>query len=455
MDVASRPVPLTGSSMFAKWSDQIQLELLWKNPGRAISAYERIPRAWIDGYRLLNLKNSLKLARDKAPFYTQKFLEHYVDLDRIHSPTDLGPIFTTPSDLQTLPPEDFLCGTPDTAFETTGTISKRPKRVFFSNREIEDVGRVNAAGLWRMGIRPEDRIASSFDYSFWVSGPTLKAAVSQMKCFHVEAGRIDPEEFYDRVKPYGCNVIVADPGWLVRLSEIADKRGGPWPVKCLIAGGENLSESSRRFVESIWKAKLLLSYGQTEAFGSIGIECDRQDGYHLNDMDLWAEVVDPDAQGFGELVYTTLRRNVMPFARYRSGDVTRIITEPCPCGTPSVRLAKLKGRIDDMVVTGVGNIAAWMIEPAADAVEPRLGEWQLAVSTGQGKDRLEFRVETDAPAAEIQKRLMDAMKQGPMQVAAAGIGQGLVEFDVMTFASGALKGQSRKLKRILDTRRFD
>lgn len=441
--------------MFGKLLDDIQLELLWKNPGRAISAYQGIPRAWIDGYRLLNLKNTLKLARSKSVFYAQKFREHPVDIDRIQSPSDLGPLFTTPANLQTIPAEQFLCGPADTAYETTGTISKKPKRVFFSNREIEDIGRVNAAGLWRMGVRPQDRIASSFDYSFWVSGPTLKAAVQQLKCFHVEAGRIDPEEFYDRVKPYGCNVIVADPGWLVRLSEIAEKRG-PWLVKNLIAGGENLTETSRRYIESVWGAQLLLSYGQTEAFGSIGIECHRQDGYHLNDMDLWAEVVDPDAQGFGELVYTTLRRNVMPFVRYRSGDITRLITEPCPCGTPSVRLAKLRGRADDMVVTGVGNIAAWMIEPAIELLEPRVGEWQLAVSSGSGKDHLELRLEADATvsAQDLQTRVLDAMRRGPMQVAANGISQGLAEFSLKTFAPNTLKGQSRKLKRVIDHRKF-
>jgi len=441
--------------MFGKMLDDLQLELLWKNPGRAISVYERIPRAWIDGFRLANLKNSLKLAREKSAFYAQKFREHPVDLDRIRSTADLGAIFTTPADLQTLPPENFLCGPADTAYETTGTISKKPKRVFFSNREIEDVGRVNAAGLWRMGIRPEDRLASSFDYSFWVSGPTLKAAVGQMKCFHVEAGRMDPEEFYDRVKPYRCNVIVADPGWLVRLSEVADKRG-PWPMKLMIAGGENLAESSRRYVESVWKTKFLLSYGQTEAFGSIGIECHRQDGYHLNDMDLWAEVVDQDAQGYGELVYTTLRRTVMPFVRYRSGDVTRLITEHCPCGTPSMRLAKLRGRSDDMIVTGVGNIAAWMIEPAFESLEPRVGDWQLAVSTFDGKDRLELRIETAEaiPGDAFRSKALEAMSRGPMQVASSGIQQGLVDFQLKTFAPGALKGTSRKLKRILDLRTF-
>lgn len=442
--------------MFAKILDQIQLELLWKNPGRAISFYERIPRAWIDGYRLINLKNSLTTARDKSIFYGQKFSAHPVDISRIQSPADLGPIFTTPADLQTLPPEQFLCGKADTAYETTGTISKKPKRVFFSNREIEDVGRVNAAGLWRMGIRPEDRIASSFDYSFWVSGPTLKAAVEQLKCFHVEAGRIDPEEFYDRIKPYGCNVIVADPGWLVRLSEIAERRG-PWLVKLLLAGGENLTESSRKYIESVWQAKLLLSYGQTEAFGSIGIECHRQDGYHLNDMDLWAEVVDTDAQGYGELVYTTLRRTVMPFVRYRSGDVTRLITEPCPCGTPSVRLAKLRGRSDEMVVTGVGNIASWMVEPAVEALKPRAGEWQLAVLRGPSKDILELRIEMQngASAADLRPQVLRAMKETPMLTATNGIDQGLADFNVKIFAPTTLKGQSRKLKRILDLRSFE
>ena len=124
-------------------------------------------------------------------------------------------------------------------------------------------------------------------------------------------------EFYDRIADYRVNVIVGDPSWLVVLTEIAEKKGA-WPVKLMIGGGENMTEETRRYIERVWKTDFILSYGQTEAFGAIGMESLAKDGYHLNEFHNLFEIVDTDKEGTGELVYTTLNRRVMPFLRYKS-----------------------------------------------------------------------------------------------------------------------------------------
>jgi len=440
--------------MISKFLDYLQLKILWKSPERAFRIYEWVPDSILNGFRLANLKKTLKLAKKQSIFYREKFASSDVDINKITSPEDLKSLYTTPEDLQTRPLSHFTCGRAETAFETTGTISKTSKRILFSNREIEDAGRAGASGMWSLGITKQDRVASSFDYSFWVSGPTLKCSLTELGAFHIEAGRIDPEEFYERIQPYGCNVIVADPGWMVRLSEIAEKRG-PWLMKLILIGGENLSESARKYMEKVWQCKVLLTYGQTEAFGMIGVECSEQEGYHLNDMDLWAEIADPDENGYGELVYTTLRRTVMPLIRYRSGDITRFIQEPCRCGVRSMRLAKLRGRVDEMVVTGVGNIAAWMIGAIIDDFDPQIQEWQLAVRRNHNHDLLELRAELTHPISEqdLQERFMKAMKD-KMDVAYQGIVRGMAELHVKIYEPGKLKGDQRKIKRVIDERDF-
>src|SRR5205823_3708203 len=110
----------------------------------------------------------------------------------------------------------------------------------------------------------------------------LRTVVAIMKCFHVEAGKISPADFYERARAYKPNVIFGEPSWLVRMSEVAQTRG-TWPVKLLFGGGENITEEARQIVESVWNAPLYLSYGQTESFGTLGGECVRKDGYHRND----------------------------------------------------------------------------------------------------------------------------------------------------------------------------
>src|SRR5439155_21718031 len=117
----------------------------------------------------------------------------------------------------------------------------------------------------------------------WVSPAVLRMGLQYLKCFHVEAGKIAPWDFYDRAREYQPNVIFGEPSWLMRLSELA-REHGTWPVKILFGGGENITEEARQLVENVWRASLYLSYGQTAAFGNLGVEGERKDGYHRKDF---------------------------------------------------------------------------------------------------------------------------------------------------------------------------
>src|SRR4029079_9352937 len=128
-------------------------------------------------------------------------------------------------------------------------------------------------------VRRDDRVLSAFDCSFWVSPAVLRSALQYIGCFHVEAGKIDPADCYDHAPAYQPTVIFGEPSWIVRFSDVAAERG-TWPIRMIVAGGENVAESARRHVEDTWSAPLYLNYGQTEAFGSLGLECREQDGYH-------------------------------------------------------------------------------------------------------------------------------------------------------------------------------
>ncbi len=103
-----------------------------------------------------------------------------------------------------------------------------------------------------------------------------------------------------------------------------------------------------------------MSYGQTEGFGAMGVECVEQSGYHRNDLNYFFELADTAADGYGELIYTTLNREVMPLIRYRSTDVTRMVDEPCACGFFVKRIGKIRARCDEMVVCGMGNVGPWV-----------------------------------------------------------------------------------------------
>jgi phenylacetate-CoA ligase len=296
-------------------------------------------------------------------------------------------------------------------------------------------------------------VLSAFDCSFWVSPATVRSAFQYIGCFHSEAGKIAPQDFYERARFYRPNVIFGEPSWIVRLSEIASQRG-VWPLKFLFAGGENIAENARHSVEQTWKAPLYLSYGQTEAFGSTGIECVEQRGYHRNDLHFVFEVADVDVSGNGELVYTTLTRNVMPLIRYRSTDVTHLIDDPCECGFFAKRIAKIRARTDEMVVCGMGNVGPWVFAELLRGVNGHGADWQAVVKHDGKRDVVELRLELKsfshqgdverAVLVNLRERFADFWKNYEMK---------LYDFRVVPCEPGSLRN-GRKLKLVLDQRQM-
>ncbi len=424
----------------------------WNPAQKGFFLYSKLSPDFIAKMERDNFKGTVRFVADHSPFYKKQFKKHKIDASKVESPSDLGDFFTTAEDIRQ-DPESFLCSKPDTAFETTGTTSKRPKRVYFSRTEVEEAGWAGAVGLWGLGIRPTDRLVSSFDYSFWVSGPVLAASCKVLGCFHVEAGRITPEEFYERLADYKVSVIVGDPSWLLRLSEVAEKKG-PWPIKLMLGGGENLTEEARRYIEKVWNCDFILGYGQTEAFGAIGMESLSKDGYHLNEFHNFFEIINRDDKGFGELVYTTLNRRVMPLVRYRSGDITRFIETPSKSALPGRRIQKLQGRVDEWIPTAAGNFAPWMFEPVFGKVEGITADWQIAIDKKENKDHIEFRMEVSdgIDAGRIQERFLTVLKSELPDVWKL-TEMSLCHLDTKVMPKGALR-EGRKLRRIVDNRKF-
>ena len=127
--------------------------------------YTKVPQGVLQKISAVNFSGTVRYVSEHSKFYKRKFSERGIDPKKVKAPADLGDFFTTAEDIRTAP-EDFICMRPDTAYETTGTTSKKPKRVYFSRSEIEEAGWSGAVGFWALGVRPEDRVASAFDYSF-------------------------------------------------------------------------------------------------------------------------------------------------------------------------------------------------------------------------------------------------------------------------------------------------
>lgn len=438
--------------MLSKIPELLDDVLIGDHLARRAKLATLVPKWIVPPLQRDKFRRIMRYVADRSPFYHRRFKELGINPRGVRRPEDLGSFFTTSQDLRENPVDEFLCDRPEHGFETTGTTATMSKRVYFSRQEMADIGRDGALGLYNLGLRREDRVVDAFDYSFWNAPFTLRASIDRLGCFHVTAAKIPPAEFYDRVKPYRFSVMFCEPSWLVVLSEIAREKG-TWPMKFIFVGGENMSEQTRRYVETIWDTRVYIAYGQTETFGSIGVECPAQRGYHVDDFNLYCEIVDRGEDGFGELVYTTLSRRVMPLIRYRSADITAFLDEPCACTLKVARrLAKIRGRADEMVNCGMGNLSPWFFENLLEGLPKISSDWQVGVLRTGNRDTIEFRLEladgatpdgvSAAVKQRVQERIPDSWRNYQL---------GLYEFAFRYAAPGSLRG-GRKLRRLIDER---
>ena len=435
--------------MFSQARKFVERTLIGESPAALVRYGKKVPARVVRKIRSEGFVEVVRYAAARQKFFARKLRERGIDPQGVRRPEDLGDIFTTPEELRALPAEDFLCREPELVFETTGT-SGGPKRVYFSYGEIDFAARYLAAGLYENGVRPGDRVVCTFDAGYWISSLVTLQACKSMGVFCSPAGKPHPREIYARMGIYKYNVIVADPTWLVSLSEIAEKEG-TFPLRLIMAAGDRMTDVYRRYVEGIWKCPVVLGYGSTEQTGA-GMECRRQEGYHLDDFNFYFEILNPDQDGYGELVVTTLTRRTMPFIRYRVHDVTRFLPEPCPCRAPLQRIERIRGRIDEMVVMGAGNMYPEIFERILRDVVGIAENWQVAVRQEGLHDVLEFRLEltnginTTAVEAAVQANLKSLYPEVWANQAC-----GMYELNFRFLPPGSL-AQGRKRRRLVDER---
>ena len=173
------------------------------------------------------------------------------------------------------------------------------------------------------------------------------------------------------------------------------------PLRVGVLGAEPWSEAMRRDIEEKWGIKACDIYGLSEIIGpGVSCECvEAQTGLHINDDHFLPEIVDPETEEplpdgeLGELVITTLTKEAMPLIRYRTGDITRLNAEPCICGRTSVRMDRVSGRSDDMLIIRGVNVFPSQVESVllmSPQVEPH---YQLIVTRKGALDNMEVRVE--------------------------------------------------------------
>ena len=420
-----------------------------RSPERLLSFIRHLPMPLVNALRTNGFRQTVRLAGHSSRFYREKFAALGIEPNRVKDLADLKDCYTTAEELRAARPEDLLCGKPELVIESSGTTG-RITRIYLCYDELDYAARQGIILLAQAGITSRDRILGTFGY--WASLYTERI-IAKSGLFGICPGLVDPREAVEWLRVHGFTVIIADPFWLSRFTEVAMARGIRTPMKAFISGAERMTDHLRGLIESYWRAPLYMTYGSTELGASLGAECPAKAGYHLHEYDYAVEVVDPDEEGFGEIVFTTLTRTVMPLIRYRSGDIARLIPEPCSCGLPFRRLSAIRGRTDEVIACVWGDVHPDLF---ADLLRgaPGVGdEWQVALCQPGLRPIFEFRVEMEggihtpeSVEAHIRGRLAEGYP--PLW---AKTQQQMCDIVVRFVPPGTLR-TDRKLRRLVDER---
>ena len=306
---------------------------------------KNIEREEIKKYKLFKMQEMLEYVSQNSPFYSKLYKESGVNTSHINDFNDLENIPLTEQEQLAKHQYHFLCVSRKNIareFTSSGTTNLL-KRVAYTQDELLEIVDSVISGLKMAGMNSDNdtlQIMYPTITATWDPGLMLSKACDLAGFNSVINDSVDVEDQINTMKKAGTTIIIGTSSFIYDLSKKASDfiKPGELGIKRIICSSEPLTESMRAQIESVWGCKALRQWGMTELGLANAIECTEQNGLHVNNADFLVEVIDPDTGKIlppgeeGELVFTTLRRECMPLIRYRTGDISSIIDEPCNCG---------------------------------------------------------------------------------------------------------------------------
>lgn len=316
----------------------------------------------LKAYQFRRVNEIIDYARRNTPFY-RRHLASLADAP-LSVLSDIARIpFTTPSDLAGDPSAFLAVRQDDVArivtLRTSGSTGEA-KRLFFTEGDLELTVDFFHHGMSTL-IRPGQRVAVLLPGERPDSvGDLLVRGLRRMDVHALAYGPVtDPLHAARAVASYQAHCLVGIPTQVLAVARTrAGAAIGKGIIESILLSTDYVPRAIAKTLEEVWGCRVFTHYGMTEMGLGGGVECEALDGYHLREGDLYFEVVDHETGDacsdgtMGEVVFTTLTRRGMPLIRYRTGDIARIIPQPCPCGSYLRRMERVRGRWDGAVRLG-------------------------------------------------------------------------------------------------------
>ena len=366
---------------------------------------ETMPREEIRKLQNERLLKQVRHAWEDVPYYRKKMQEKGLTPDDIKSMDNLHKLpFLTKADLREAYPYGLM-GKPlkdcVRIQSTSGTTGQRVV-AFYTQHDLHLWETMCARAIVAAGGSNESVVQVSYGYGLFTGGPGLNGGSHLVGSLTIptSSGNTDRQIMF--IKDLSATILCCTPSYAAFIGERMKEMGmtpNDIPLKAGIFGAEAWSESMRRDIEATMGIKAYDIYGLTELCGpGVSFECEDQHGMHVNEDYFIPEIIDPETGevlpegSTGELVFTTLEKEAFPLIRYRTRDITSLSYEPCPCGRTHVRMSRLKGRTDDMLIIRGVNVFPSQIETVL-INQGYPANYQIIVDRVNNTDTLDVRVE--------------------------------------------------------------
>ena len=424
---------------------------------------ETAPREEIEKIQLERLRLTVKRAYERVPLYRKRMKEAGVSPSDIRSLEDVRKLpFTFKDDLRREYPFGLLAVPLSEVVEvhaSSGTTG-RPTVVAYTQRDIDNWAELMARTFAAGGLARGDVLYSTLNYHWFTGGLGFHYGALKLGATIVPAGPGYTKRHVQMIRDLGATALAAVPNYAIRLAETALEMGvdpaKDTGVRLGFFGAEMWSEEMRRRINKLWDMDSYDIYGMSELYGpGTAVECHLHDGLHVWEDHYLVEVVDPktgeplEPEEEGILVVTPLTHDAMPLIRYWTNDLTFIIdARSCDCGRTMRRIARIKGRADDMLIINGVNVFPQSIELLVLAEEWASPHYQIIVEREDSMDKLTVVVEASRRLSEDEKKRLAERLREKLREAI------LVNPRVVIADPGEVpRAEGGKAKRVIDKRR--
>ena len=371
--------------------------------------YETMPREALEAIQLRRLQKTVARVYNTVPFYKKRFDEVGVKVDDVSSLDDLRRLpFTYKDNLRdnypfgmfTVPMDDVV-----RIHASSGTTGK-PTVVGYTARDIQTWSELMARTLMAGGATRGDMIHNAYGYGLFTGGLGFHYGAEKLGASVIPISGGNTKRQVMIMTDFGPTILTCTPSYALLIAEVAEEMGvdfREFNFKAGIFGAEPWSEQMREEIERKLNIKAMDIYGLSEIIGpGVSVECiEAQNGLHIFEDHFIPEIIDPDTEEVlpygtpGELVFTTITKEAFPVIRYRTRDISILYSEPCRCGRTIVRMGRVQGRSDDMLIIRGVNVFPSQIESVImeiDGIEPY---YQLEVAREGRLDTLTVKVEVN------------------------------------------------------------